>query len=113
MLTDPKEEALRLKKEAFQEEPDRFIDTRELLFAVSRHPESKILGHYINVPKDGMTMSQIYEEALILRAFAERKIDFFMNQLDLEIAARHQASRIVPANGNTYMNNLRKHFRGK
>lgn len=98
-MTEPIEVPKKTKAELFAEEPDRFVDCNEILFAISRHPESKILGNFVNIAREGMSITDVYEECLKLKAFADRKLGQFMNGLDLQIAERNKAAQIVKANG--------------
>lgn len=95
----PETQPEKTKAELFAEDPDRFQDMHDVAFAIIRHPENGILGHCIKIGKEGDRITDVYEEALKLQSFADRKISAFLDHIDIEIASRNKATSIVKPNG--------------
>ena len=87
------------KAELFAEDPDRFADRQSLLFSVERHPQYKVLGHMMNIAREGMTGNQALEEAMVVQKFIERKLTHYIDALEINIKKRAEAVGIVGANG--------------
>ena len=106
------------KAELFAENPDRFIDQKDVILMVRRNPDNGCLGMMIRIAEtmqdqeaegvDKATTMDVYEETLKLQAYCHRKLGTFLAVIEHGIAKRQAATSIVPAKKNGgFLNGVR------